>query len=254
MIKLAEWEAAVADNPILNRELQIGFDYGPSAVIRRSPQNSAIELVEMEWGFLPSYLNSRQQVAQFRNGYKKADGAWQQPIITLNAMSEELLKPGKIFRNAALERRCLIISSGFFDWRHEFPISKKTGKPLKTAIKYPYHVSVKNQDYFFMAGIWQPWSDKETGEYSETFSIITTQANALMAQVHNSKKRMPTILTADLALEWLSPTLHEERISELAKFQFPTNQMEAYSVAKDFRNAHDPAQPVVYEDLPELQL
>jgi putative SOS response-associated peptidase YedK len=44
-----------------------------------------------------------------------------------------------------------------------------------------------------MAGIWQPWTDKATGEYVETFSIVTTKANKLMEQVHNSKTRMPTI-------------------------------------------------------------
>jgi len=46
-----------------------------------------------------------------------------------------------------------------------------------------------------MAGIWQLWKDTETGEYVETFSIVTTSANKLMEQIHNSTKRMPTILT-----------------------------------------------------------
>ena len=48
-----------------------------------------------------------------------------------------------------------------------------------------------------------------------------------MEQIHNSKKRMPTILTEDLAWEWLFGNLDEERITEIARYQFPTEQMEA---------------------------
>jgi len=99
---------------------------------------------------------------------------WQEPVLTLNAMSEEMLLPKKIYREAALSRRCLVLSSGFFEWRHLFPIGKKTGKPLKTAVKYPYHIGVKDHPYFFIAGVWQPWKDIETGEYVETFSVVTT--------------------------------------------------------------------------------
>jgi putative SOS response-associated peptidase YedK len=59
---------------------------------------------------------------------------------------------------------------------------KKTGLPLKTAKKFPYYISIKEKGYFFMAGVWQPRTDKATGEYVETFSVVTTQANALMLQ------------------------------------------------------------------------
>lgn len=38
-----------------------------------------------------------------------------------------------------------------------------------------------------MAGIWQPFTDKETGETMDTFAIVTTKANALMEQLHNHK-------------------------------------------------------------------
>ena len=103
-----------------------------------------------------------------------------------------------------------------------------------------------------MAGLWQPWTDKATGEYVETFAIVTTQANALMQQIHNSKKRMPTILTDDLAWEWLFGDLDEQRVSAIAQFQYASNEMEACTIAKDFREALDPAEPFMYEDLPAL--
>ena len=106
----------------------------------------------------------------------------------------------------------------------------------------------------YMAGIWQPWKDVETGEYVETFSIVTTEANSLMAQIHNSKKRMPVILTEDLAWEWLLDDLDEKRISEIAHFKIPASQMEACTIAKDFRTASDPRAEFGYKELPGLNV
>lgn len=70
-----------------------------------------------------------------------------------------------------------------------------------------------------MAGVWQPWTDKETGETFDTFAIVTTEANELMSLVHNKKKRMPTILTDEAAKEWMKPNLDEKQIQELATSQ-----------------------------------
>ncbi|MEO6681310.1 MAG: SOS response-associated peptidase, partial [Ginsengibacter sp.] len=230
------------------------FDYGVAPVLRKRDDENGFDIVEMEWGFLPSYIKTREEANRFRYGYKKENGQFQPPLTTLNATSEEMLLPGKIFREAALHRRCLVLSTGFYEWRHIFPIGKRTGKPLKTAIKYPYHVGIKHKDYFFMAGIWQPWKDIETGEYAETFSIITTAANPLMAQIHNSRKRMPVILTEDLAYEWLFGNLSEDRISEIGRFQITASDMEACSVEKDFRNSAEPNAPFEYKELPELSM
>jgi putative SOS response-associated peptidase YedK len=76
-----------------------------------------------------------------------------------------------------------------------------------------------------MAGIWQPWTDKETGEYMETFAIVTTKANKLMEQIHNTKKRMPILLNEDLAYEWLFDDLSEQRVLEIAGTQYPSEEM-----------------------------
>ena len=251
-IRLRHVSKLVSKYDFLAKPLHIGFEYGPAPVLKRMDGEEDFEIVPMEWGFLPSYLNNRESVNLFRSGYKKENGEWQQPIITLNAVAEELLLPRKIYRDAALHRRCLVLSSGFYEWRHVFPLNKRTGKPLKTANKIPYRITLKEKEYWYLAGIWTPWKDRNTGEYVETFSIVTTAANALMEQVHNSKKRMPTILTDDLAWEWLFGVLSEERISEIARFQIPAGDMEAYPISKDFRQLVDPTEPCVYEDLPEL--
>jgi putative SOS response-associated peptidase YedK len=253
-LRLKKLEKLIANYDFLSNPLHVGFDYSSHPVLKKQEGKDDFDLVQMEWGFIPSYQKSRESVSKMRFGYKDESGQFHPPITTLNAISEELLFPRKIYRQAALSRRCLVLSSGFYEWRHLFPVSKKTGKPVKTAVKYPYHITVKDKPYFFMAGVWQPWTDQSTGEYVESFAIITTAANALMEQVHNSKKRMPTILTEELAWEWLLGDLTEERITEIARFQYPAAEMEAYSIAKDFREALEPAAPFTYEDLPALSM
>ena len=250
-IRLKQLEKLVAKYEFLSRPLCIGFDYGDNAVLKAVDGKEEFDLVQMEWGFLPSYLKNREAAHNFRNGYKDASGKFHPPITTLNAIGEEILLPGKIYRDAALHRRCLVLSSGFYEWRHVNPIGKK-GQPLKTAIKYPYHIYIPGQEYFYMAGIYQPWTDKETGERVDTFAIVTTKANSLMEQVHNSKKRMPVILNEDLAYEWLFGQLDEKRITEIASTQFPAEKMAAYPIAKDFREVLNPLEQFEYADLPAL--
>jgi putative SOS response-associated peptidase YedK len=253
-IRLKQLEKAIARFDFLGKALQVGFDYGMNAVVKPLPGKDDFDIVQMEWGFIPHYLKSREEVNRMRHGYKDARGKFHPPITTLNAISEELLSPGKIYREAALKRRCLVLSSGFYEWRHVYPLNKRTGLPLKTPNKYPYYITVKEKEYFFMAGIWQPWTDKLTGEYVESFAIVTTAANKLMEQVHNSKKRMPTILSEELAYEWIFGELDEHRIREIAMFQYPPDQMQASTIAKDFRDSPDPASAFHYNDLPALEL
>ncbi|MEO6838729.1 MAG: SOS response-associated peptidase family protein, partial [Ginsengibacter sp.] len=95
-------------------------------------------------------------------------------------------------------------------------------------------------------------SDKETGETIDTCAIVTTKANPLMEQIHNSKKRMPVILSQELAGEWITDGLTEERITELATNQYPAEEMEAYTIQKDFRSALDPGEAFQYEELEQL--
>ena len=75
----------------------------------------------------------------------------------------------------------------------------------------------------------------------------------MMEQIHNTKKRMPTILNEDLAWEWLFGNLSEARITEIAKYQLPAHAMQAETIAKNFRESADPVAPFQYNDLPLLQ-
>lgn len=260
-IRLKQLEKLVANYDFLNTDLHDGFAYGNIAVLKPQAEKQDFDIVQMEWGFVPDTwfgkpLDSREKVELWRRGGKNAQGKFIPGITTLNAMAEEMLLPNKIYRQSALERRCLVLSSGFFEWRHFFPLNKRTGEPLKTSLKIPHYITVKDKPYFFMAGIYKPWIDKSTGETVETVSIVTTAApeGHLMAKVHNSKMRMPSILNEDLAWEWIFGQLDEERISEIAKTLYPSDQMEACTIAKDFKTALEPTAPFVYEDVPALEL
>ncbi|MBS1600750.1 MAG: SOS response-associated peptidase family protein [Bacteroidetes bacterium] len=225
------------------------------------------DLVNMEWGFLPSeskwpWLKDREQIYKWRRGYKdEKTNAWVNGYTTLNATCENIFVNDKgresLYAEAAMERRILVLSTGFFEWRHLPQIGKK-GQPLKATMKIPYYVYLPEyaeaHKPFFMAGLWNAWRDPKsadaggTGEYAETFTIITAPANHLMRQVHNAKNRMPTILNEDLAYEWMFGKLSKERIFEIAATQFPATKMWAHPVAKDFKLAIDPTAPFDYND------
>ena len=258
-IRLKQLEKTIVERDFFNRLVIVGFDFGSTTVLKPIEGKEDFEIVQMEWGFLPDplkwpFIETREQAFKMRRGYTDSRGKFQQPLNFLNAVSEEILQPSKVYRKAALERRCIIPSSGFYDWRHIFPLNKKTGQPLKTAVKYPYRVMVKNKEIFWIAGIWNQWTDAETGETVDTCSIVTTAANLVMEQIHNSKKRMPTILTDDLAWEWMFGKLDEKRISEIARWQIPWQDLSYYTLAKDFLNSLDPLKEFVYPDLPPLDI
>jgi putative SOS response-associated peptidase YedK len=215
-----------------NRPLQSGFSYHNWPIVKGSTENFTIE--NAHWELIAPWVKNTQEVQVDREKFN-----------TLNATAERLLE-SKLFKPAALNHRCLVLSSGFYEWRHYKPAG------AKKEIAYPYFITLKNQSLFYMAGIFQPWTDKETGETMDTFSIVTTKANAFMEQIHNKKKRMPTILTETQAAEWLAPNLSEHKIMELATSAIDANQLNAYTLDKSFRTASNPMEAFDYPELPGL--
>ena len=235
----------------LNEELAIfkGFDYNMYPVDRVVENAQRTERVKMQWGFLPPYLKTAEDVKKFRFGYKDASGKYHKGFTTLNATSEELLS--KMYKDAALKRRCLIPTNGFYEWMHVMVVGK-SGKLLKTPEKFPYLIQIRNEEEFYLAGIWQPWYDSETKTTTNTFAIVTTAANTLMKQIHNSKERMPTILPGDVAEAWLYKDLKDEEILDIANYQVASIEMIATPLHKEFFKNQNPHEQVVYNEVPEL--
>jgi putative SOS response-associated peptidase YedK len=257
-IRLKHLEKLVANYKFLNRDVIHGFDFSNTAVLKPIEGKEDFEIVPMEWGFIPDpgvwpFIETREQLNNTRRGYKDQRGNFVKYDF-LNAVSEELLLKNKVYRQAALNRRCIILSTGFYDWRHIFPLNKRTGEPKKTPDKYPYRVMVKGREYFWTAGIWNPWTDAETNEYVESCAMVTTKANLVMEQIHNSKKRMPTMFTDELAFDWMFKPMNEKEISELAQYQRPWHDMSYYTLEKSFLQSNDPLKVRVYPELPPIIL
>lgn len=229
----------------LDQPYASGFDYPFWPVLKPIDGGNDFVPVMMHWEFIPSYIRSVESLLHFRKGgLNPKTGRKDIPHNTLNAIGEEVLnKP--TYKEAALKRRCLVLSSGFYEWRHFTPLGGKD-----TA--YPYYVSVKGQEYFFMAGIYNPWVDQESGEVVDSFSILTTAANPVMEKIHNKKKRMPVILPEDQAERWIKDDLAYDGIAALAKFQFPAEQLAFHPIRKDFRQLEEPREAFLYEELPPI--
>jgi putative SOS response-associated peptidase YedK len=86
----------------------------------------------------------------------------------------------------------------------------------------------------------------------DTYAIVTTAANTLMKQIHNSRERMPTILPGDLAEAWLYNDLSHQNILDIANYQVASAEMIAIPLDKDFLKKENPHEQVVYKDAPEL--
>ena len=218
--------------PIIERPIQSGFEYGNWPIIKPDGDDFTFELAH--WELIAPWVNNSLEVMKGREKFN-----------TLNATAERLLE-SKLYKQPTLKRRCLVLSSGFYEWRHYTPEGSKKD------IAYPYYISLKDKPYFLMAGIYQPWVDIESGETMDTFSIITTKANGLMEQIHNKKKRMPTILNEAQASEWLKPDVSALRIKELAATQCEVELMKASTLKKDFRTSFNPQDEFVYSDLPPV--
>jgi putative SOS response-associated peptidase YedK len=231
ILRLADWGLAYPFEPV---PLLYGFNFGDAPILKMSPEGPCIGLAH--WELIPYWVKN---MAEVKEGRKK--------FTTLNATSEKL-QESKMFKEAAVKRRCLVPVTGFYEWRHYRPEGAKKDEA------YPYHITVADQDYFYMAGIWQPWTDKETGETMDTFAIVTTKANELMSKIHNTKLRMPTILTEDLAAEWIKPGLQPDKIQEIASFQYNSDEMSAYPIRKEFRTLEDPTEAFDYIELPALSI
>ncbi|RYU94370.1 SOS response-associated peptidase [Emticicia agri] len=204
------------------------FSFLPLPVITDAEPDT-IQL--MQWGLIPSWASNHDKAMELRKN-------------TPNARIETIFeKPS--FRESAHKRHCLVPATGFFEWQ---TIGSK---------KFPYYIHLKDEEIFSMAGIWEVWTDKQSGETKETFSILTTDANPLMARIHNSKKRMPVILAKETELDWLHKGFDETTIDSFAR-PFDEKKMEAYTISRRISekdsNTPDVLKPYTYSEITQTSL
>lgn len=176
------------------------------AVVRTSPNDSTRSLDMLRWGLIPSWAKDPKIAYQ-----------------TLNARGETAAeKPA--FRSAFRRRRCLIPADGFFEWQ---TVGKK---------KLPYHYRLRDGAAFAFAGLWEHWQPSEGGPV-ESCTILTTEANPLVARLHN---RMPVILPAPDYDDWLDPTNQDVEGLKLLLKPYSEELMEAVAMSTHVNNSrHD---------------
>ena len=162
-------------------------------------ENKQRKLKMMRWGLVPFWSKEFPKAAR-----------------RINARSETAAqKPG--FRHSFKNRRCLVPSSGYYEWK-ELP-------GVKT--KVPYFISLKNKAPFAFAGLWDAWENPEK-EILLSFSIITTTANSLTRAIH---PRMPVILSPEKEDLWIEPDFKDTQTLGSFLKPYPSKNMEAYEVS-----------------------
>ena len=142
-------------------------------VVRRG-KDGRRELTMLRWGMVPYWAQDISGAARM-----------------INARGETVAeKPA--FREAFRARRCLVPADGFYEW-------ETLGE---SPPKQPLLFRMADGAPFAFAGLWERWRPREGGETIETFTIVNTAANAMMARYHD---RVPIVLAQDDYATWLDP-------------------------------------------------
>ncbi|MDH5455877.1 MAG: SOS response-associated peptidase [Gammaproteobacteria bacterium] len=190
-------------------EVQPRYNIAPTQFIAaiRDGENSKRELVMLRWGLVPFWARD--------------------PAIgnrMINARAETVAeKPA--YRAAYRHRRCIVLADGFYEWRKE------------SDVKTPYYISLANGEPFALAGLWENWTDKASGDSLQTTTLITTAANEFMAPLHH---RMPVILEADTAGEWLAGS--KDLLDDVAAI---TPALQAWPVDRRVNNARNEGEELI---------
>jgi putative SOS response-associated peptidase YedK len=170
-----------------------------------------------KWGLIPGWTKSEDEANKIRK-------------MTINARSETVFNLPS-FRVPILKKRCLIPSTGYFEFHHE-------GKNV-----IPHYIFLKDEAIFSLGGMYETWLNPATKELIQTFTVLTVPANELCAKIHNGGKipfRMPLIVNKADEERWLD---HSLQVNEVKDFLIPydSSEMGAYPIAKDFlkKNSKD---------------
>ena len=170
------------------------YNVAPSTfqpVIRQERESSEREMVLMRWGLVPFFAKSLSEWKGFS---------------TIDAKAETILSSAT-WRGPFKSRRCIVPADLFYEW-------KALGDAKKTK-KQPYAIQLKSGEPLAFAGLWDAWKEPKPAGASvhtpdtwlQTFSIITTEANELMSEIHS---RMPVILHRQDWARWLDRTVTEQ--------------------------------------------
>ncbi|HEY6488931.1 MAG: SOS response-associated peptidase [Terracidiphilus sp.] len=184
-------------------------------VVRLSRDTGAREFALARWGLVPFWARDP------KFGYS-----------TINARAEEVVsKPA--FREALKQRRCLVPADAFYEWQR---IDSKT--------KRPHAIALRSGTPYAFAGLWEAAKPKGD-EPLATFTIITTDPNALMESLHD---RMPVILEPADYARWLTPGDLGQPPVDLLR-PYPAEKMQAWPVSDRVGNVRND-DPTLLDEAP----
>ena len=165
----------------------------------RQNENGKNEVAELRWGLVPFWADDLKIGARMNNARSETAAT----------------KPS--FRNAFKRRRCLLLADGFYEWKKE------------ADRKQPYYISRRDDQPFFMAGLWESWTDKSTENSKpvETCAILTTEANAMMEPIHD---RMPVILDPEAIEFWLNKNSSDREKLEALLVPYVPDELRSFRV------------------------
>lgn len=174
-------------------------------VVRPGKEPGTRTAAMLRWGLIPSWAKERANLPLMINA--RCESAASRPA----------------FRDAFKRRRCIIVTDGFYEW------SKHGTK------KMPYRFTVGDEELFGMAGLWDRWCPPGTDadETLETFTVITTVANDVLAPYHD---RMPVILPRELYDDWMNPLLSDRETLQRMLMPFSSMHMAAHAVSPKVNN------------------
>ncbi len=140
----------------------------------------------------------------------------------INARKETVLEKNA-FRKSMESRRCIVPFDGFYEWKRE-------GKT-----KRPFYVTTNNVDIFTVAGLWEKWISKSTGDPVFTFTILTQEPNDFMSNIHD---RMPAILLPEQEQTWLDMSLSPQEALKIIE-PYPDEWMQAVEVGPAVGNVRN---------------
>ena len=183
------------------------YNIAPSqkvAVIRQNGDGQN-RLNFMRWGLIPTWAEDMSI------GYK-----------LINARSETVHEKHS-FRNAIRYRRCLIPTSGFYEWMGE-------GKAKK-----PLYIRLKDGSPMVFAGLWESWKSPQK-DIVESCTILTTSSNKLIAPIHD---RMPVILHPQEYDAWLDREMDDPENLKWLYQPYPFELMEMYPVSHQVNSTNN---------------
>jgi putative SOS response-associated peptidase YedK len=168
----------------------------------------------------------RRQLGAFRWGlipYWAKDPSIGNRMINARA---EGIETKNAYQRALTRRRCIIPADAFYEWQ----VRENPAHAGKKGTKLPYVIRHKDGSPLAFAGLWEFWRppDQPDAEPIRSCVIITTEANQLVAPIHD---RMPVILPPEAWDTWLDPALDDLTAIKGLLVPAPSGDFEAYPVS-----------------------